>query len=345
MPAFAPHRRLAAVLLLAAACTGGESAPSEPATLAVTATTSTGRVLAIAPPSRDFGALAPGRSATQLFEVTNTGDRATSALLVALQADAAFGIAPGADRCSGLSLAKGRRCTVAVTFAPTRDGSFAGTLTVSSRTPAGAIAVATVTGLGDGTRPTVTIDQAAGQADPTAAGPILFTVRFSEAVTDFTASDVALGGTAGATTVQVGGSGSLYTVSVSGMTADGTVTATVPANGARDAAGNLSQASTSTDNTVTDATAPAPASVTADLSLVGSQVRGVCTVRDANAQAIPGVVVSVSLSAPDEAYGGDVTTGADGTTSVTAPLAEGTYVLTCRAGALEDLDLLSYVGG
>src|SRR5262245_20388935 len=43
--------------------------------------------------------------------------------------------------------------------------------------------------------PTVTINQAAGQADPTSAGPIKFTVVFSEAVTGFTSADVSFGGT------------------------------------------------------------------------------------------------------------------------------------------------------
>ena len=37
-------------------------------------------------------------------------------------------------------------------------------------------------------RPTVTINQAAGQADPTNASPINFTVVFSEAVTGFDAA-------------------------------------------------------------------------------------------------------------------------------------------------------------
>ena len=47
----------------------------------------------------------------------------------------------------------------------------------------------------DTTAPTVTINQAAGQADPTNASPIHFTVVFSEAVTDFATGDVTLGGT------------------------------------------------------------------------------------------------------------------------------------------------------
>ena len=47
--------------------------------------------------------------------------------------------------------------------------------------------------------PTVTINQAAGQADPTGASPINFTVVFSEAVTGFASADVTLSGTAGGT--------------------------------------------------------------------------------------------------------------------------------------------------
>ena len=46
--------------------------------------------------------------------------------------------------------------------------------------------------------PTVTINQAAGQVDPTSASPINFTVIFSEAVANFATGDVTLTGTAGA---------------------------------------------------------------------------------------------------------------------------------------------------
>ena len=103
----------------------------------------------------------------------------------------------------------------------------------------------------DITAPTVTINQAAGQPDPTNAAPINFTVVFSKAVTDFVTGDVTLGGTAGATTAIVSGSGTTYNVAVSGMTGSGTVIATVAAGVAHDAAGNANTASTSTDNTVT----------------------------------------------------------------------------------------------
>ena len=90
----------------------------------------------------------------------------------------------------------------------------------------------------DTTPPTVTINQAAGQADPTSASPINFTVVFSEPVADFATGDVTLGGTAGATTATVTGSGTTYNVAVSGMTGSGTVIASIAAGVAHDAAGN-----------------------------------------------------------------------------------------------------------
>ncbi len=49
----------------------------------------------------------------------------------------------------------------------------------------------------DTVAPTVTINQAAGQADPTNASPINFTVVFSEPVSDFATGDVTLSGTRG----------------------------------------------------------------------------------------------------------------------------------------------------
>jgi PKD domain/Bacterial Ig-like domain len=108
-----------------------------------------------------------------------------------------------------------------------------------------------------GSKPSVTIDQAAGQTDPTNASPINFTVVFSESVSDFASGDVTLGGGAGATTATVTGSGTTYNVAVSGMTNDGPVTASISADKAHDSVGNGNTASTSTDNSVTyDKTAP-----------------------------------------------------------------------------------------
>ena len=107
----------------------------------------------------------------------------------------------------------------------------------------------------DTLNPTVTINQAVGQADPTATSPINFTVVFSEAVGDFTAGDVTLGGTAGGTLVAAvtnpSGDQKTYNVAVSGMTGTGTVIASIAAGVAHDAVGNANVASTSSDNTVT----------------------------------------------------------------------------------------------
>jgi len=152
----------------------------------------------------------------------------------------------------------------------------------------------------DVTAPTVTINQASGQNDPTNASPINFTVVFSESVTGFTGADVNLSGTAGATTALVSGSGTTYNVAVSGMTSDGTVIATVPAGGASDAAGNSNTASTSTDNTVTYDTA-------------GPSV----TINQASGQADPSNAATINFTA---VFSESVTgfTGADVTLSGTA---------------------------
>ena len=110
----------------------------------------------------------------------------------------------------------------------------------------------------DRTGPSVTIEQAASQPDPTDASPIRFTVTFSESVLDFDGADVIVGGDAGATTAQISNAfDSTYTIAVSGMTGPGTVTASIPAGIATDVLGNTNAASTSIDNSVAFATVPA----------------------------------------------------------------------------------------
>src|SRR5256885_1048970 len=117
----------------------------------------------------------------------------------------------------------------------------------------------TVTVFNDTTQLSVTIDQAAGQADPTSASPINFSAVFSKPVSGFTGAGVTLSGTAGGTkTVTVSGGPSTYNVAVSGMTTSGTVIATIAAGMASDAAGNGNNAPTSTDNSVTSNAADPP---------------------------------------------------------------------------------------
>jgi large repetitive protein len=124
----------------------------------------------------------------------------------------------------------------------------------------------TVTVANDTTRPTVTINQAAGQVDPTTAAPIRFTAIFSEAVSGFTGTDVTISGTAGGIkTVVASGGPSTYYVAVSGMTTAGSVIATIADGVAQDGAGNMNAASTSIDNRVVFGATPAPPS-TPDLA-------------------------------------------------------------------------------
>ncbi|MEU0095670.1 Ig-like domain-containing protein [Kribbella sp. NPDC006257] len=134
------------------------------------------------------------------------------------------------------------------------DGTYHYTVTAvrvswtATSTPSGNVTV-------NNTRPAVTVNQAASQADPTKTAPINFTAVFNAAVTDFTSSDVTV--TPGTATAVVTGSGTTYNIAVSGLTATGTVSVSIAANTAHDAAGAGNTASTSTDNTVTyDVTAP-----------------------------------------------------------------------------------------
>lgn len=146
-------------------------------------------------------------------------------------------------------------CTSGSTFGPLSDGSH--TFEVRAIDNVGNIDTTPVsyTWVIDSAIPTVMINQAAGQADPTNTSPIHFTVVFSEPVTGFTSGDVTLGGSAGATTDMVTeivpNDGTTYDVAVSGMTGNGTVIAAVAAGVATDEGGNPNNASTSTDNAVT----------------------------------------------------------------------------------------------
>ena len=103
----------------------------------------------------------------------------------------------------------------------------------------------------DRTSPTVTINQATSQTDPTSNVPTHFTVVFSDPVSGFTTGDVTLSGTANAAVATITGSGTTYDAAVYGMTNSGTIIGALAAGVAQDVAGNGNSASTSTDNTIT----------------------------------------------------------------------------------------------
>ena len=107
--------------------------------------------------------------------------------------------------------------------------------------------------------PTVTVNQASGQADPETDSDIAYDVVFSESVTGFVAGDVTAtkdgGALPGGASIGVSGSGATYTVTISGLATDGTddgdYVVTLAAGVATDVVGNGNLASTSVDNTVT----------------------------------------------------------------------------------------------
>ncbi|MEV0788881.1 hypothetical protein [Kribbella sp. NPDC050459] len=124
------------------------------------------------------------------------------------------------------------------------------------------------------TRPSVTVNQAAGQTDPTAVAPINFTAVFSDSVADFTSSDVTV--SPSSATVTVTGSGTTYNLAVTGLPGSSAVTVSIAANAAHDPAGAGNTASTSTDNSVLhDVTAPtAPAPTASAAVTFGTFVNG-----------------------------------------------------------------------
>jgi len=152
--------------------------------------------------------------------------------------------------------------TVPITVAGTHDGivqaSIIAGVVNTSLTDSSAASTSTDNQVRyDNIAPTVAINQATGQADPTTVSPIHFTAVFSEAIdpTTFVAGDVTLNAAAIAAGASVTGitpsaGNTTFDVVVGGLTADATVTATIAAGVAADLAGNVNTVSTSTDNSV-----------------------------------------------------------------------------------------------
>lgn len=143
-------------------------------------------------------------------------------------------------------------CSSPQVYVGLADGSH--TFTVRANDSAGNIdnTPASYTWVIDTVAPAVTVEQAVGQTDPTNNSPVNFTVTFSEDMLPgtFSSIDVTVGGTANATTAVVTGGPRIFNAAVSGMTATGSVTASVAAGRAVDGAANPNTVSTSTDNTV-----------------------------------------------------------------------------------------------
>jgi len=192
----------------------------------------------------------------------------------------------------------------------------------------------------DNTAPTVTVNQSAGQADPTNASPVSFTVVFSEAVSGFTAEDVSVGGTSGGTKVAtVSGSGPTYTVSVSGMSGDGTVIVSVPAAGVLDQAGNTNTASTSTDNSVQYDGSPLRVTINqaaAQADPSNASTINFTVVFNHNVTGFTTGDVTVSGTAPGVPVATVTGSGSTYNVAVTGIAGEGTIVATIAAGLAND---------
>lgn len=101
----------------------------------------------------------------------------------------------------------------------------------------------------DNRRPTVTINQAIGQADPTTEGPIRFEVNFDEDVHGFSPQDIQfLSSLTGP--VSITGGPRMYEASIGMDTDEGFLEVTIPEGAAFDDAGNLTRLATHTDNSV-----------------------------------------------------------------------------------------------
>jgi len=200
----------------------------------------------------------------------------------------------------------------------------------------------------DTTGPTVTINQASAQADPTKYTPINFTVVFSEDVSgnggDFVNGDITISGTAGATTATVTEEnpldGTTYNVVISGMANDGTVIVNIGADIARDSVSNNNEASTSIDNIVSydttsstptvdiiDVTPKTTANAVSTITIQFSEVVSGFDIADLSLKRDSGsnLLTNESLTSSD----GGINWILDGLSALTD--ANGTYVLTLTA--------------
>lgn len=114
----------------------------------------------------------------------------------------------------------------------------------------------------DTVSPSVTVEQAANQTDPTIFEPVRFTATFSEPVHGFDPSGVSVTGPAGlGATVSLPGASSgdsVYTIAITDTDGEGLVIADVHPSVATDAAGNPNGFSSSVDNFVQKRRLPDP---------------------------------------------------------------------------------------
>jgi Low-density lipoprotein receptor repeat class B len=104
-------------------------------------------MLVFTPAPFNYGRVAVGKTASRGFTLANMGGTASGKLRVRLAGPAAFTITGGT--CRGTSLKPGKKCTVAVRFAPASAAGFTATLTAAGKKH-GATATDALTGTGGG---------------------------------------------------------------------------------------------------------------------------------------------------------------------------------------------------
>ncbi|HET9411235.1 MAG TPA: Ig-like domain-containing protein, partial [Candidatus Saccharimonadales bacterium] len=189
----------------------------------------------------------------------------------------------------------------------------------------------------DSMAPTVTVNQKTGQADPTPFNSAAFTIVFSEAInaSTFDVSDVAATGTTTGTVTSFSQiNPTTWEAVVTGMTRGDTVTLNVGANAAFDAVGNGSQASTSTDNSVTfDDTIVAVPAITSPVHKVRTNNPSVVVA----GTGVDGMTIAVQVDgAPISCNEGAVTvTNSTWQCTPSLPLPEGAHTITSTQTNME----------
>jgi len=140
--------------------------------------------LAVTPSAADLAAT-PGQSSTAIdINVGNIGGMSTGPLLVALAGADASDFAIVQDKCSIVTLASAKYCTIALVYKPSPSISQreTATLTITDRGPAGATASVRLSGGPGGPALSIVGGPALGSVAPGAVGAeVLFTVTNSSA--------------------------------------------------------------------------------------------------------------------------------------------------------------------
>jgi putative Ig domain-containing protein/HYDIN/CFA65/VesB family protein len=121
-------------------------------------TSTTAPAVAFSPTSLTFAAQAIGTtSAPQSITVTNTGNAGLFINSAATRGADPLDFTQVDDGCSGLTLAPGSSCSVAITFSPTATGARSATFILTDNAPASPQTVP-ISGTGTGTNPSLALD-------------------------------------------------------------------------------------------------------------------------------------------------------------------------------------------